>query len=94
MKKSFLILIILLLSNIYSVPAHSVDISSKVCNATTKVCVSNITNTLTEKNEDLLNACKQCCSAPQLISLKGCAGRCQKSCEKAYQKAISKQGHH
>ena len=64
------------------------NVSSKVCTATTKVCVSNVTNKLTVKDDALLQACKDCCAAPQLISVKGCTNRCQKSCAKAYKKVI------
>ena len=64
--------------------------SSKVCNATTKVCVSNVTNKLTVKDEALLQACKECCTGAQLLSVKGCTNRCQTSCEKAYKKVTSK----
>ncbi len=65
--------------------------SSKVCNATTKVCVSNVTNPLTVKDEELLNACKQCCTiTPTIAGVKGCIPRCQKSCTTAYKKELAK----
>ena len=89
-----LTLIVLFLAGMNS--AYS-SVSSKVCSATTKVCVSNVTNELTVKDEELLQACKDCCSLSQAHtpgsvagSIKGCIPRCQKSCEKAYKKAISK----
>ena len=73
------------------------SVASKVCSATTKVCVSNITNELTAKNEELLQACKDCCSAsnfntPSSIkgAFKGCVPRCEKSCASAYKKVIKK----
>lgn len=96
MKKifTFSILIILFLVNTNS--AYS-SIASKVCNATTKVCVSNITNDLTVKDEELLQACKDCCSASQINTpssikgaFKGCTPRCEKGCTTAYKKAIKK----
>ena len=92
-----LALVVLFLVNInlaFSLPAQ---LSSKVCSATTKVCVSNVTNELTVKDEELLQACKDCCSlsqtnAPNSVanSIRSCVPRCQKSCAKAYKKAIAK----
>ena len=92
-----LTLIVLFLIGINSAFSLPSQVSSKVCSATTKVCVSNVTNELTVKDEELLQACKDCCSlsqvhAPSSVkdSIKGCIPRCQKSCEKAYKKAIAK----
>ena len=85
-----LISILLLSANASSASNIPGEVSSKVCSATTKVCVSNVTNKLTVKDEELLNACKQCCTGAQLLSVKGCTNRCQKSCEKAYKKEIAK----
>ena len=92
-----LALIVLFLVDVNSAFSLPGQVSSKVCSATTKVCVSNITNELTAKDEELLQACKDCCSLSQAHtpgsvagSIKGCIPRCQKSCEKAYKKAISK----
>ena len=92
-----LALIVLFLVDVNSAFSLPGQVSSKVCSATTKVCVSNITNKLTAKDEELLQACKDCCSLSQAHtpgsvagSIKGCIPRCQKSCEKAYKKAISK----
>ncbi len=53
--------------------------TSKICNTTAKICVSNVTNPLTIKDEELLQACKTCCGAPALISVKGCTKRCEAS---------------
>ena len=98
MRKRYLIclsLIVLFLAGGHT--AFSSDINSTVCNATTKVCVSNVTNPLTVKDEELLQACKDCCSASQINTpdsvkgaFKGCVPRCKKSCEKAYKKAVAK----
>ena len=92
-----LTLIVLFLSEINSAFSLSGQVSSKVCSATRKVCVSNVTNELTVKDEELLQACKDCCSLSQVHtsssiknSIKGCIPRCQQSCEKAYKKAIAK----
>ena len=89
-----LTLIVLFLAGMNS--AYS-SVSSKVCSATTKVCVSNVTNELTVKDEELLQACKDCCGASQINTpssvkgaFKGCTPRCEKSCEVAYKKAIKK----
>ena len=92
MKKNIFIFLvaIFLISVTTSVHAYSGQVNSKICSATTKVCVSNITNKLTAKNEELLNACKQCCTGAQLLAVKGCTPRCQKSCEQAYKKEIAK----
>ena len=94
-----LVSIILLSANVssaYNIPA---GVSSKVCSVTTKACVSNVTNPLTVKDEELLQACKDCCSlsqvnAPSSIksNIKGCIPRCQKGCAKAYKKEIAKLG--
>ena len=94
-KKSLVSIIVLgcLNFNCFSAEAAGIPASaaSKVCNATTKVCVSNVTNPDTVKDEELLNACKQCCTgAPTIAGVKGCIPRCQKSCEKAYKKVTSK----
>ena len=92
-----LVLIVLFLADIN--PAFSLpgQVTSKVCSVTTKVCVSNVTNELIVKDEEFLQACKDCCSASQINTpssvkdaFKGCTPRCQKSCEKAYKKAIAK----
>ena len=92
-----LTLIVLFVVDINSAFSLPNQVSSKVCSATTKACVSNITNELTVKDEELLQACKDCCSlsqahAPSSVkgSIKGCIPRCKKSCEKAYKKAIAK----
>ena len=99
LKKYFicLVLIVLFLVDINSAFSLPGQVTSKVCSATTKVCVSNVTNELTVKDEELLQACKDCCSASQINTpsslkgaFKGCTPRCQKSCEKAYKKAIAK----
>ena len=92
-----LVLIVLFLVDINSAFSLPSQITSKVCNATTKACVSNVTNELTVKDEELLQACKDCCSLSQVHApssvkgaFKGCTPRCQKSCETAYKKAIAK----
>ena len=73
---------------VHAIPA---EVSSKVCSTTTKVCVSNVTNKLTAKDEELLQACKNCCTiTPTIAGVKGCIKRCQTSCEKAYKKEIAK----
>ena len=96
----FLSLVVLFLAGTNSAFSSASQVASKVCNATTKVCVSNVTNELTVKDEELLQACKDCCSASQINTpnsikgaFKGCVPRCQKSCEKAYNKEISKINH-
>ena len=97
MKKNifvYLIISVVLLSTsfypAYSYP-HSGEVNSKICSATTKVCVSNVTNKLTAKDEELLQACKDCCTiTPTISGAKGCIPRCQKKCEKAYKKEIAK----
>lgn len=88
-----LILNLFLSINLQSVSANSVQ--SKLCSTITKVCVSNVTNEQTVKDEELLQACKDCCIAPQAtaphgINVRACRSRCQKSCEKAYKKVTSK----
>ena len=90
-------LIILFLANNNSAFSLPSQVNSKVCSATTKACVSNVTNELTVKDEELLQACKDCCSlsqahAPGSIkgAIKSCIPRCQKACAKAYKKAIAK----
>ena len=92
MKKNIFIFLvsIFFISVTTSAYAHSGQVNSKICSATTKVCVSNVTNKLTAKDEELLNACKQCCTGAQLLAVKGCTNRCQKSCERAYKKEIAK----
>ncbi len=96
-KRSFIFLSLIVLFLAGSNAAFSVDISSKVCNATTTVCVSNVTNPQTVKDEELLQACKDCCSASQFNTpssikgaFKGCVPRCEKSCTVAYKKALGK----
>ena len=95
-KRCFICSILIVLFSVNINPAFS-SVASKVCSATTKVCVSNVTNELTVKDEELLQACKDCCSASQINTpdsikgaFKGCVPRCQKSCAKAYKKAIAK----
>ena len=90
----FLSLLVLCLVNIHPLPSQG---NSKACNAITKGCVSNITNELTIKDEELLQACKDCCSISQIhvpgsvkSAFKGCTPRCKKSCEVAYKKAVAK----
>ena len=90
----FLSLLVLCLINIHPLSSQG---NSKVCNAITKGCVSNITNELTVKDEELLQACKDCCSVSQVHTpssvknaFKGCTPRCKKSCEVAYKKAVAK----
>ena len=92
-----LTLIVLFLVDVNSAFSLPSQINSKVCSATTKVCVSNVTNELTVKDEELLQACKDCCSASQINTpssikgaFKGCIPRCEKSCVTAYKKAIAK----
>ena len=75
--------------------SYANSINSRVCSAITKACVSNITNDLTVKDEELLQACKDCCVAPQITAPHGinvgvCKSRCQKKCAQAYKKAIAK----
>ncbi len=89
-----LTLIVLFLVNAFSPPSQA---DSRACNAITKACVSNVTNELTVKDEELLQACKDCCSVSQThvpssvkSAFKGCTPRCKKSCEKAYKKAVAK----
>ena len=98
-KRNFIFLALIVLFFVGINSAHSVSgqVTSKVCNATSKVCVSNITNDLTVKDEELLQACKDCCShsldnAPSSVvgNVKGCIPRCQKSCETAYKKVVGK----
>ena len=93
----YLILIVLFLVDINAAFSFPGQVTSKVCSATSKVCVSNVTNELTVKDEELLQACKDCCSLSQAHTpssikndIKGCVPRCQKDCEKAYKKAIAK----
>ncbi len=97
-KKRFVLLslIALFIFNVNSASSHN-QITSKVCSATSKVCVSNVTNELTVKDDALLQACKDCCGASQINApssivgnIKGCIPRCKKDCEKAYKKAIAK----
>ena len=101
MKKISLIIFLIIQLISFNLAANAVDVSSKVCNATTKVCVSNITNDLTVKDEALLQACKDCCDASQINTpnsikgaFKGCVPRCKKSCEVAYKKAVKKASKH
>ena len=98
MKRIFFVLVMLLSANInlaYASSNHSGQVNSKICSTTTKVCVSNVTNALTVKDEELLNACKQCCTiTPNIAGVKGCVPRCQKSCEQAYKKEIAKANKH
>jgi len=96
LKKYFICLILIVLFLVDVNSAYG-NIASKVCNATTKVCVSNITNDLTVKDEELLQACKDCCSASQINTpssvkgaFKGCTPRCEKGCTTAYKKAVAK----
>ena len=96
-KRYLIFLSLVVLFSAGSNAVFSSDISSKVCSATTKVCVSNITNSLTVKDEELLQACKDCCDASQINTpssvkgaFKGCVPRCSKSCVKAYKKAVAK----
>lgn len=92
-KKSFIYLsLIALLSLTFNNALASV--SSQLCSTATNVCVSNITNEATVKDEALLQACKDCCAhagdnAPASIKkiYKGCIPRCKNSCVKAYKKA-------
>ena len=99
MKKNSLFFLVSIFFISVTASAHAIpgEVSSKVCSATTKVCVSNVTNKLTAKDEELLQACKDCCSASQINTpssvkgaFKGCTPRCNKSCEKAYKKEIAK----
>ena len=96
-KKHFIFLSLIILCFAYAGTSSATDISSKVCSATTKVCISNVTNELTVKDEELLQACKDCCDASQFNTpnsikgaFKGCTPRCKKSCGVAYKKAIAK----
>ena len=90
-----LISISLLSAGMNSAYAYSGQVDSKICSATTKACVSNVTNDLTVKDEELLNACKQCCTiTPTIAGVKGCIKRCQQSCTKAYKKEIAKANKH
>lgn len=80
-----------------SINSASSSVSSQLCSSATNVCVSNITNEATVKDEALLQACKDCCShagdnAPASVKkiYKGCIPRCKTSCAKAYKKAINK----
>ena len=91
---SLLVLFLIGANLVFSLPGQA---DSRACNAITKGCVSNITNELTVKDEELLQACKDCCSVSQTHvpgsvkgAFKGCTPRCQKSCEKAYKKAVAK----
>lgn len=84
--------LIVLFSGIIS-PA-SASVSSQLCNTSTNVCVSNITNDATVKDEALLQACKDCCAhagdnAPASVKkiYKGCIPRCKSACVKAFKKA-------
>ncbi len=95
-KISIVILLSVLLINFHPANAHA-SVSSQLCNAATNVCVSNVTNPDTVKDEALLKACKDCCShagdnAPPSVKkiYKGCIPRCKTSCAKAYKKALSK----
>ncbi|OGI19053.1 MAG: hypothetical protein A3B68_07565 [Candidatus Melainabacteria bacterium RIFCSPHIGHO2_02_FULL_34_12] len=90
--KKLVLLFIFLVSQLFffSPESLAVDVSGKVCNATTKICVSNVKNDLTVKDQELLDACQSCCSAPNLIGIKGCSARCKKQCQKAYNKEIAK----
>lgn len=97
MKKIVLIILLIVQLIGSNLSASAVDISSKVCNATTKVCISNITNPLTVKDDALLQACKDCCGGSQINTpdsikgaFKGCVPRCKKSCEQAYKKEVKK----
>ena len=97
MKRHFTFLGLVVLFFAYAGTSLAADVNSKVCSATTKVCVSNVTNELTVKDEELLQACKDCCSASQINTpnsikgaFKGCIPRCNKSCEVAYKKALKK----
>ena len=97
MKKNLFVFFILtgLLFNVFSAHALPSGVSSKVCSVTTKVCVSNVTNKLTAKDEELLQACKNCCTiTPTIAGTKGCIPRCQKSCAAAYKKEIAKLNNH
>ena len=98
MKKNVCVILIsigLLSAGIDSAYAYSGEVNSKICSATTKACVSNVTNDLTVKDEELLNACKQCCTiTPNIAGVKGCIPRCQKSCAQAYKKEIAKANKH
>lgn len=91
---SLLVLFLITLNLAFSLPSLA---DSRACNAITKGCVSNI-NELSIKDEELLQACKDCCSVSQVHvpnsvkgAFKGCTPRCKKSCEKAYKKAIAKE---
>ena len=88
----FLSLIILLLD---AMPGYAAD--QRACNAITKGCVSNVTNPLTVKDEELLKACQDCCGISQVHvpnsvkgAFSGCTLRCKKSCATAYKKAVAK----
>ena len=97
MIKRYFIFLSLMLLFLTNAGTSLADVNSKVCSATTKVCVSNVTNELTVKDAELLQACKDCCSASQINTpdsvrgaFKGCIPRCKKSCEVAYKKALAK----
>ena len=91
---TLIVLFLITVNLAFSLPSQA---NSKACNAITKGCVSNITNELTVKDEELLQACKDCCSISQVHvpsavkgAFNGCTPRCKKSCAKAYKKAIAK----
>ena len=91
---SLIVLFLIALNLSFSLPSQA---DSRACNAITKGCVLNITNELTVKDEELLQACKDCCSISQVhvpgsvkSAFKGCTPRCKKSCEVAYKKAVAK----
>ena len=93
---SYLGLIALFLINVNLIFSLSTQADSRACNAITKGCVSNISE-ISIIDEELLQACKDCCSISQVHVpnsvkgvFKGCTPRCQKACTKAYNKAVSK----
>lgn len=90
MKKIGLVVFLIVQLICSNLSASAVDVSSKVCNATIKVCVSNVTNPLTVKDDALLQACEACCAAPNLLGIKGCGSRCKKQCNTAYKKEVKK----
>ena len=91
---TLIVLFLVDINLVFSLPSQA---DSRACNAITKGCVSNVTNELTVKDEELLQACKDCCSISQThvpgsvkSAFKGCTPRCKKSCEVAYKKAVAK----
>lgn len=95
-KRNFICLSLIILFSV-SLNSALASVSSQLCSSTTNICVSNITNDLTVKDEALLEACKDCCAhagdnAPASVKkiYRGCIPRCKTSCTKAYKKEIKK----